>query len=75
MQNCPTPARDVFTHATEPVSSVVVVPLMVNDAALGALYFTQDTPCSDFSNIQDALLVGGVVDARVCVRVRARARV
>ncbi|KIY93525.1 hypothetical protein MNEG_14437 [Monoraphidium neglectum] len=55
MQNCPAPARDVFTHATELVSSVVVVPLLVGDAVLGALYFTQDTPC-DFSNIQDALL-------------------
>jgi hypothetical protein len=34
----------------------VVVPLLVEDRALGALYFTQDAPC-DFSNIQDALLV------------------
>jgi hypothetical protein len=56
MQNCPTPARDVFTHASDLVSSVVVVPLMAGEAALGALYFTQDSPC-DFSNIQDALLV------------------
>ncbi|KAI8462418.1 MAG: kinase-like domain-containing protein [Monoraphidium minutum] len=55
MQNCPTPARDVFTHATELVSSVVVVPLLVGDNVLGAVYFTQDAPC-DFSNIQDALL-------------------
>ncbi|KAI8469487.1 MAG: hypothetical protein J3K34DRAFT_459366 [Monoraphidium minutum] len=55
MQNCPTPARDVFTHTSHMVSSLVVVPLLVDDRALGALYFTQDTPC-DFSNIQDALL-------------------
>jgi hypothetical protein len=55
MQNTRTPARDVFTHTTQPVSSVVVVPLLVNDAAFGALYFTQDAAC-DFSNIQDALL-------------------
>ncbi|KIY97123.1 hypothetical protein MNEG_10840 [Monoraphidium neglectum] len=55
IQNCPTPARDVFTHASHLVSSLVVVPLLVEDRALGALYFTQDAPC-DFSNIQDALL-------------------
>jgi hypothetical protein len=46
----------VFTHASHLVSSLVVVPLLVDDRPLGALYFTQDTPC-DFSNIQDALLV------------------
>ena len=56
MQNCPAPARDVFTHASHLVSSLVVVPLLVDDRALGALYFTQDTLC-DISNIQDALLV------------------
>jgi len=55
LQNCPTPARDVFTHASDPVSSIVVVPLVVGNQAMGALYFTQDTPC-DFSNIQDSLL-------------------
>jgi hypothetical protein len=55
LQNCPSPARDVFTHASDPVSSVVVVPLLVGDDVLGAIYFTQDTPC-DFVNIQDALL-------------------
>ncbi|KAI8469489.1 MAG: kinase-like domain-containing protein [Monoraphidium minutum] len=55
MQNCPEPAHDVFTHASHLVSSLVVVPLIVEGRALGALYFTQDTPC-DFSNIQDALL-------------------
>jgi hypothetical protein len=56
MQNCPTPARDVFTHASHMVSSLVVVPLLVDERALGALYFTQDAPC-DFSNIQEPLLV------------------
>lgn len=55
MQNTRSPARDVFTHTTQPVSSVVVVPLLVNEVPFGALYFTQDTPC-DFSNIQEALL-------------------
>jgi len=55
IQNCPAPARDVFTHASQLVSSVVVVPLLVGSQALGAIYFTQDTPC-DFSNIQDSLL-------------------
>ncbi|KIY97272.1 hypothetical protein MNEG_10691, partial [Monoraphidium neglectum] len=55
MQNCPVPARDVFTHASQTVASLVVVPLLADDAMLGALYFTQDKPC-DFSNIQDALL-------------------
>jgi hypothetical protein len=55
MQNCPAPARDVFTHASHMVSSVVVVPLLAADRAFGALYFTQDAPC-DFVNIQDALL-------------------
>ena len=71
LQNCPSPARDVFTHASSLVASVVVVPLLVGGAhaaaadgsgngsgsggALGALYFTQDAPC-DFSNTQDALL-------------------
>jgi hypothetical protein len=56
MQNCPSPARDVFTHASQAVSSLVVVPLIMGEESLGALYFTQETPC-DFSNIQDALLV------------------
>jgi hypothetical protein len=55
MQNSRSPARDVFTHTTNPVSSVVVVPLMVNDDAFGALYFTQDQAC-DFTNIQETLL-------------------
>ncbi|KIZ05851.1 putative serine/threonine-protein kinase pats1 [Monoraphidium neglectum] len=55
MQNCPSPARDVFTHASQAVSSLVVVPLIMGEESLGALYFTQETPC-DFSNIQDALL-------------------
>ncbi|KAI8469616.1 MAG: hypothetical protein J3K34DRAFT_521983 [Monoraphidium minutum] len=55
MQNCPTPARDVFTHAAETVASLVVVPLLVGGAALGAVYFTLDKPC-DFANIQEALL-------------------
>lgn len=61
LQNNPSPARDVFTHSSALVSSVVVVPLLRSDdgAAIGALYFTQAAPC-DFDNIQDALLVGMV---------------
>jgi hypothetical protein len=52
------PARDLFTAAAAaPVTSVVVVPLVgPDDAAVGALYFTQSCAC-DFANIQDALLV------------------
>lgn len=55
------PAKDIFTRASELVSSLVVVPLLANDpssGALGAIYFALDSPC-DFDNIQDALLVCG----------------
>ncbi|KIY95260.1 hypothetical protein MNEG_12702 [Monoraphidium neglectum] len=57
LQNNPSPARDLFTAAAAaPVTSVVVVPLVgPDDAAVGALYFTQSCAC-DFANIQDALL-------------------
>jgi hypothetical protein len=58
LQNARDPARDVFTHASAAVASVVVVPLLVGDAPFGALYLTQEAAC-DFSNIQEALLVGG----------------
>jgi hypothetical protein len=53
LQNCPNPARDVFTHASDPVSSVVVVPILVQEEVLGAIYFTQDAPC-DFVNVRRA---------------------
>lgn len=46
----------MFTHTSQPVCSVVVVPLLVGDNAFGALYFTQEVAC-DFSNIQETLLV------------------
>ncbi|KAI8465288.1 MAG: kinase-like domain-containing protein [Monoraphidium minutum] len=55
MQNCASPARDVFTHASQTVSSLVVVPVVAAGTALGALYFTQEAAC-DFGNIQEALL-------------------
>lgn len=39
------------------MSSVVVVPLIADrEAALGAMYFTLETPC-EFVHIQDTLLV------------------
>lgn len=44
MQNARAPARDVFSHTTQCVSSVVVVPLMRDGRAWGALYLTQETP-------------------------------
>ena len=57
LQNCPSPARDVFTHASEVVASVVCVPLLAagGGAALGGVYFTLASPC-DFSNLQQSLL-------------------
>lgn len=44
LQNSRAPARDVFTHATRPVVSVVVVPLVAGGRAFGGLYFTQSAP-------------------------------
>ncbi|GBF90788.1 hypothetical protein Rsub_03089 [Raphidocelis subcapitata] len=58
LQNCPNPARDVLTHASRPVSSIVVVPLLAapGGGAFGALYFShEDAPC-DFSNVQEPIL-------------------
>ncbi|KIZ04317.1 putative serine/threonine-protein kinase roco8 [Monoraphidium neglectum] len=60
MQSCPSPARDLFTHASQAVSSLVVVPLLRGGTALGGLYLTQDVPC-DFSNIKETVL--GLVHA------------
>lgn len=57
-QSCPKMARDVFGRNSELVSSVVVVPLVVDGAPIGGLYFALDSPCS-FEGMQDALLVGG----------------
>jgi len=58
-QACTHPARDIFTRASEVVSSLVVIPLLASDpsvGALGALYFAHDSPC-EFEHIQDVLLV------------------
>jgi hypothetical protein len=71
MQSCPSPARDLFTHASQAVSSLVVVPLLRGGTALGGLYLTQDVPC-DFSNIKETVLVRYVcVCMRVCLCVCA----
>lgn len=65
MQTCLAPAKDMFVAATEPVASVVVVPLVVKEVAFGAIYFSLDTP-SDFANLQDTLL-GFVASATLLV--------
>ncbi|KIZ06401.1 putative serine/threonine-protein kinase pats1 [Monoraphidium neglectum] len=58
MQTCARPAKDIFTRASELVSSLVVVPLLAPEdegTPLGAVYFALDHPC-EFENMQDTLL-------------------
>ena len=59
-QLCKQPARDIFGRSPEPVASVVVVPILPprSSDAIGAVYFTSDTPVN-FANVQDLLLVSG----------------
>ena len=60
VQLCKQPARDIFGRSPEPVASVVVVPILPprSSDAIGAVYFTSDTPVN-FANVQDLLLVSG----------------
>jgi hypothetical protein len=61
LQNNPAPVRDLFVTRRSTVVSMVVVPLLgADDAAFGALYFTQAAACEFGGNIQEALLVGNI---------------